>query len=188
MSQYGLSRASRDLKSHILIVLSFSFLCPQTLPRPSSFNHFINNALWVGFYKTDNISEDIKVLKTFISFYPMYGLLHVPWLVIPCDLFIFLSTELITTLSVISCSLWFIRVQTRGWRLSKIVFSFLSFSRESSSFFLTSQFYFLFWFFFVGIPADRDSYCFTCCHQTSSGRRFGSIWRTSVSFVVVDIR
>ncbi|KAL9975258.1 hypothetical protein ACROYT_G012400 [Oculina patagonica] len=32
----------------------------QSLPRPSSFNHFVNNALWVGFYKTDNISEDIK--------------------------------------------------------------------------------------------------------------------------------
>ncbi|XP_015749151.1 PREDICTED: piezo-type mechanosensitive ion channel component 1-like [Acropora digitifera] len=32
----------------------------QTLPRPISFNHFVNNALWVGFYKTDNISEDIK--------------------------------------------------------------------------------------------------------------------------------
>lgn len=140
-------RASRDLKSHILIVLSFSFLCPQTLPRPSSFNHFINNALWVGFYKTDNISEDIKVLKTFISFYPMYCLLHVPWLVIPCDLFIFLSTELITTLSVISCSLWFIRVQTRGWRLRKIIFSFLSFSRESLSFCFTFQFYFILLFF-----------------------------------------
>lgn len=32
----------------------------QSLPRPSSLNHFINNALWVGFYKTDSISEDIK--------------------------------------------------------------------------------------------------------------------------------
>lgn len=32
----------------------------QSLPRPSSLNHFINNAMWVGFYKTDNISEDIK--------------------------------------------------------------------------------------------------------------------------------
>ncbi|XP_074617953.1 piezo-type mechanosensitive ion channel component 1-like isoform X1 [Acropora palmata] len=32
----------------------------QTLPRPTSVNHFVNNALWVGFYKTDNISEDIK--------------------------------------------------------------------------------------------------------------------------------
>ena len=40
---------------------------PQTLPRPSSFNHFINNALWVGFYKTDNISEDIKVTNLIIA-------------------------------------------------------------------------------------------------------------------------
>ena len=37
----------------------------QTLPRPTSFNHFVNNALWVGFYKTDNISEDIKVAHAF---------------------------------------------------------------------------------------------------------------------------
>ena len=42
-------------------------LFPQTLPRPSSFNHFINNALWVGFYKTDNISEDIKVRNLLIA-------------------------------------------------------------------------------------------------------------------------
>lgn len=41
---------------------SLSFIVfVQTLPRPTSFNHFVNNALWVGFYKTDNISEDIKV-------------------------------------------------------------------------------------------------------------------------------
>lgn len=45
---------------------STHFYFPQTLPRPSSFNHFINNALWVGFYKTDNISEDIKVRNLFI--------------------------------------------------------------------------------------------------------------------------
>lgn len=32
----------------------------QNLPRPTTVNHFINNALWVGFYKTDNISDDIK--------------------------------------------------------------------------------------------------------------------------------
>lgn len=37
----------------------------QSLPRPTSFNHFVNNALWVGFYKTDNISEDIKVAHSF---------------------------------------------------------------------------------------------------------------------------
>ena len=40
-------------------------LCFQNLPRPTTVNHFINNALWVGFYKTDNISDDIKVRRYF---------------------------------------------------------------------------------------------------------------------------
>lgn len=52
--------------SVIIFSKHISFL--QTLPRPSSFNHFINNALWVGFYKTENISEDIKVRNLLIAF------------------------------------------------------------------------------------------------------------------------
>ncbi|XP_031574449.1 piezo-type mechanosensitive ion channel component 2-like [Actinia tenebrosa] len=32
----------------------------KSLPVPANISHFTNNALWVGFYKTDVISEDIK--------------------------------------------------------------------------------------------------------------------------------
>ena len=52
--------------SFCIFEFSLSFIVfVQTLPRPTSVNHFVNNALWVGFYKTDNISEDIKVAHAF---------------------------------------------------------------------------------------------------------------------------
>ena len=58
-----------NIKCPIFLVwqaLTYMYVCfLQSLPRPSSFNHFINNALWVGFYKTNNISEDIKVTDMF---------------------------------------------------------------------------------------------------------------------------
>ena len=33
----------------------------QVFRRSNVVNHFTNNALWVGFYKTKNISADIQV-------------------------------------------------------------------------------------------------------------------------------